>query len=68
MNTPLYPSWICRPCGIEHGHREPGIATWHVNTCNLCGSREVLVTEPRDFGHLKSSWVEAYKNKKKANK
>ena len=29
-----------------------GVATWHEGTCGVCRSPGVLVTEPRDFGHL----------------
>jgi hypothetical protein len=63
MKTPIYPIWICDPCGREHGYRDPRIATWHINTCDICGTKGVLVTEPRDFGHLRSSWMVAYNNK-----
>ncbi len=47
-----YPQWVCMPCGMKHGNRPPGIATWHENTCGICGAK-TAVTEPRDFGHLK---------------
>ena len=60
MKTPIYPIWICNPCGTTHGHREAGVATWHIGACNVCGMKDVSVTEPRDFGHLKSSWLVAY--------
>lgn len=46
-----YPSWICFDCGKKHGRRTPGVATYHENTCDICGEKK-LVTEPRDFGHL----------------
>ena len=60
MKTPTYPIWICNPCGTTHGNREAGVATWHIGTCCVCGMKDVSVTEPRDFGHLKSSWLIAY--------
>jgi hypothetical protein len=63
MKTPIYPTWVCNLCGNEHGYRKAGAATWHTNTCNICGTKRVMVTEPRDFGHLKSSWMVAYNNK-----
>ena len=50
-----YPTWVCSDCGEKHGRRTHKEATWHVNTCDLCG-REAYVTEPRDFGHLKPGW------------
>ena len=54
-----YPVWVCYPCGIRHGFKECGIATWHDDTCGVCG-KVTTVTEPRDFGHLKNSWMKAY--------
>ena len=48
-----YPQWICSDCGNKYGRRKCGIATWHNNTCDVCGE-EKAVTEPRDFGHLKN--------------
>jgi NTP pyrophosphatase (non-canonical NTP hydrolase) len=50
-----YPSWICGDCGDLHGYRECGVATWHNDTCGVCGEYKAC-TEPRDFGHLKNSW------------
>ena len=54
-----YPVWVCYPCGDRHGFKECGIATWHDDECGICGEF-ASVTEPRDFGHLKNSWMEAY--------
>jgi hypothetical protein len=34
------------------------VATWHENTCDICGA-EASVTEPRDYGHLKDTWIKA---------
>ena len=51
-----YPSWICFSCGKRHGNRKPGDgATWHEGECGVCG-KKAIVTEPRDFGHLKPDW------------
>jgi hypothetical protein len=55
MVDPDYPAYICADCGQSHGRRPVGIATWHMGICDLCGRPE-MVTEPRDFGHLKDSW------------
>jgi hypothetical protein len=58
-NTPKpYPSWVCVPCGTKYGHGMPKdhLATFHHGTCGICG-QEAIVTEPRDFGHLKGKWV-----------
>ena len=58
--TTPYPEAICLACGTEHGHQEVGRATWTVGTCDICG-REEMLTEPRDFGHLKPTWEEGKK-------
>jgi hypothetical protein len=47
-----YPAWVCFDCGEKYGRRPVGVATWHEGTCGVCRSPGVLVTEPRDFGHL----------------
>ena len=46
-----YPEWICGPCGEQFGSRIPKMATWHEGECGWCASRDVPVTEPRDFGY-----------------
>jgi hypothetical protein len=56
-----YPSWICDECGRLHGKRPEGNpygATWHIDTCGICGTGGVEVTECRDFGHLREGWDE----------
>ena len=54
-----YPVWICIPCGKRYGRRMPrGIYTVHNDTCDVCGARNVGVTEPRDFGHLRPEWAQ----------
>ena len=53
-----YPDWICGPCGDKIGRGAPNkYATWPPDTCGVC-KEETLVTEPRDFGHLKPNWRE----------
>lgn len=52
---PIYPQWVCHPCGTKWGRKECGIATWHIDTCGICGNI-TSVTEPRDYGHLKGEW------------
>lgn len=59
MNKHNYPNWICLPCGNRYGRKRCGHATWHQNTCDICGHDE-MVTEPRDFGHLNDYWIDAY--------
>jgi len=47
-----YPAWICGPCGEQLGSRIPTCATWHEgDACGWCGSANMAVTEPRDFGY-----------------
>jgi len=54
-----YPTWICHNCGIKYGKRACGVATWHMDICDVCG-KETEVTEPRDFGHLKDGWQDHF--------
>lgn len=54
--TTQYPTWICWHCGDKYGNRPCGVATWHPDTCDICGLEDVAVTEPRDFGHLRDGW------------
>lgn len=63
MADPEYPAWICGDCGQAHGRRPAGICTFHVGTCDIC-DREEMVTEPRDYGHLKPSWRDAVVNRR----
>lgn len=55
MKNKLYPTWICFSCGNKYGKRQAGICTIHPGKCGVCGC-EAMVTEPRDFGHLKDGW------------
>jgi hypothetical protein len=50
------PRWVCLACGKTHGKRMCGVATWHPDTCGVCGKSGVSVTEPRDFGYLENGW------------
>ena len=46
-------SWVCHECGVKHGTRNPigsRAATYHEDTCDMCGKENVYVTEPRDYG------------------
>lgn len=52
--------WVCDTCGIKYGKwYQPGAiapklhcATFHMDTCDVCGSSNIPVTEPRDYGYL----------------
>ena len=52
--------WVCNDCGVKYGRwYQPGAiapkqhcATYHFDTCDVCGTSDVAVTEPRDFGYL----------------
>lgn len=53
-----YPDWVCSDCGAKHGKRPKGNphgATYHNGQCGVCFEWK-SVTEPRDFGHLNSSY------------
>jgi len=52
---PEQPTWVCHKCGVKYGSFRCGIATWHNDTCGVCG-KEAAVTEPRDFGYLLAGW------------
>lgn len=58
-----YPEWVCIDCGIKHGRKRPGLATWHSENCGICGKYK-YVTEPRDFGHLLDGWQNSYRDSK----
>lgn len=49
-----YPDVVCFPCGQQYGRgrRAGALATAYEGTCGICG-RQTVVTEPRDFGHLR---------------
>jgi hypothetical protein len=51
--TKPYPSFICFDCGDKYGRRMVNqLCTANILECDICGEHGV-VTEPRDFGHLK---------------
>lgn len=52
-----YPTWVCLDCGLKlgKGRATKSCTTWHMAVCNVCG-KKTAVTEPRDFGHLRSDW------------
>ena len=64
---PEYPHWICHSCGETYGtwyKRGSYVgpphhcATMHKGICGVCGEKDVTVTEPRDYGHLRAKWRE----------
>lgn len=56
MNDKDYPAWVCVRCGNKYGRRSAGVCTYHLDTCGVCGEKWTMVTEPRDFGHLRDNW------------
>ena len=54
-------NWICRECAFKHCNhkqvKEGHLVTWHAGKCDICEEEKIL-TEPRDFGHLKENWNE----------
>lgn len=62
------PVWVCAQCAILIcNNKQSGVATWHTGQCDVCKETKV-VTEPRDFGGLRSDaikiWKEFKSNKK----
>lgn len=55
-----YPAFVCSSCGAKYGRRRCGVATWHAGKCGICGI-DADVTDPRDFGHLHSDWLDRHK-------
>jgi hypothetical protein len=62
---PVYPSWVCHECGVKYGAwykkgeyvgPKGGCSTCHQGTCGVCKKENVTVTEPRDYGHLRTTW------------
>ena len=56
------PGAVCRSCGEIWGVRWPRgtgcVSSMSPGTCGVCG-KEALVTEARDFGHLRVGWQTA---------
>jgi len=50
-----YIDWVCYECGIKYCNKEPGVATWHLDVCDIC-HRIRSVTELRDYGYLKEEF------------
>ena len=52
--------WVCNNCGVKYGKwyqpkavaPEVHYASYHMNTCDICNTKNIPVTEPRDFGYL----------------
>lgn len=60
LGDPKQPAWVCQPCGVKYGAKPRACfdATFHEGKCGVCGNRGVYVTEPRDFGRLRTGWKE----------
>ena len=61
INNKSIVEWVCTDCGTKYGKWYQGgkysgpehhCATYHYNSCDVCGANNVPVTEPRDFGYL----------------
>ena len=59
------PEWVCDDCGAKFGKwwvdgnyvgPSSHCATYHAGECDVCGQVR-SVTEPRDFGYLRSGWA-----------
>ena len=55
-NSTMEPDWVCFRCADDLGATMPKghVATWHPDTCGICGKENVSCTEPRDFGILRN--------------
>jgi hypothetical protein len=53
MRDPQPDDWICAPCGKRLGRAstDSHISTWHIGHCTYCGSFDLDVTSPREFGY-----------------
>lgn len=62
-----YPAWVCIDCGRKYGRRQTAHdCTWHPDNCGICG-KHAIVTEPRDFGHLRPGWEAEAIQKRREN-
>jgi hypothetical protein len=59
-----YVAWVCHTCGVKYGKwyqsgeyygPKHHTATYHYNSCDVCGANDVPVTEPRDYGYLRTT-------------
>jgi len=73
LKDPDYPTWVCDKCGQDYGtwYKKGSYvgpphycSTYHMGTCGVCGSENVAVTEPRDYGHLSGEWKTSITNRK----
>jgi hypothetical protein len=64
-SDPQYPKWICECCGENYGtwYKKGSYVgppynypTYRQGNCQVCGANNVLVTEPKQYGHLHSKW------------
>jgi len=53
--------WVCNSCALKYGCVMPDghIATFHIDTCDVCGKEGVEVTEDRDYGVHRSKLTRA---------
>ena len=65
-NNKPFVAWVCNTCGIKYGKwyqsgeyygPKHHCASYHYNSCDVCGANNVPVTEPRDFGYLRTTKV-----------
>ena len=56
-------AWVCHDCGVRYGKwYEDGeylgpshhCATYHYDSCDVCGTNDIPCTEPRDYGYLRT--------------
>jgi hypothetical protein len=57
--------WVCGQCAMKYECSMPNghIATFHIDTCDVCGKEDVEVTEDRDYGVHRSKLIRAYEKR-----
>jgi hypothetical protein len=59
------PQWICDDCGRRYGEWYKGkqyigptcyFMFQRLGNCDICEGEELVVAEPRDYGHLCANW------------
>jgi len=54
MANRSYPVWVCHNCGTKFCKAAVNpCATFSLGKCECCGTEDVPITEPRDYGHFK---------------
>ena len=57
--------WVCSNCALKYDSKMPDghIATFHMDTCDVCGTENAEVTEDRDYGRDRMKLIRAYEGR-----